>query len=250
VLQRIDSRLALIEESLRDPPGGLSNDDIRGLVPPDRRGADKKKPRPRADEKPPKKEDEPVKRDDELPGAGRPVRRGGAGVVGPVGLGGFANVLMFLCAAVLLVVVALAAVLVVRQWLASRRQRLPRLAGVLAPEPEDYLDQPDQQNVQSLWQQADDLARAGNFLAAVRVLYLSVLALLHQAQLIRYERTRTNGEYVDQLRPRQALQRPFLSLTGLFELKWYGERACQPDDYQSCRGLAEEIRGGVATAAL
>jgi membrane peptidoglycan carboxypeptidase len=31
---------------------------------------------------------------------------------------------------------------------------------------------------------------------AVRTLYLAVLALLHQGGLIRYQRTRTNGEYV------------------------------------------------------
>jgi Domain of unknown function (DUF4129) len=65
---------------------------------------------------------------------------------------------------------------------------------------------------------------------------------LHQARLIRYERTRTNGEYADQLRRRLALHRPFLGLTGVFEVKWYGERTCQAQDYQVCRELAEELR--------
>lgn len=242
VLEQIDGRFGLLEESLRRPAGqeGLSKSDIRALLPPDARS--QKKPR-RPEETTKKKEEEKVLRDDELREF-RPVQGGGGGVVGPVGLGGAAPVLMYLCLGVLVVAVVLAIVLVLRQWLQNRTKAAPRQAGLSEPEPEDLLAEPDQQNVQSLWRQADELARAGNFLAAVRTLYLSVLALLHQSSLIRYERTRTNGEYADQLRPRGAtVHSPFVRLTGLFELKWYGERACQPDDYQACRGLAEELRG-------
>ena len=66
-------------------------------------------------------------------------------------------------------------------------------------------------------------------LEAVRSLYLAVLSLLHRQHLLRYEPTRTNGEYV--LQVRLAPQAPpelhavFEGLTGLFEGKWYGERA-------------------------
>ena len=79
-------------------------------------------------------------------------------------------------------------------------------------------------------------------------LYLAVLALLHRGTFIRYELPRTNGEYADQLRPRRALHRPFLGLTGVFEVKWYGERACAAEDYRACRELAEEIRVGSLAA--
>ena len=101
----------------------------------------------------------------------------------------------------------------------------------------------------ALWQQADDLARQGQFLEAVRRLYLGVLALLHRANLIRYERTRTNGEYVRQLRlaaeAPTSLHAPFRRLTMLFDDKWYGERDCAGQDFNACRALAEEIRSGV-----
>ncbi len=80
----------------------------------------------------------------------------------------------------------------------------------------------------------------------MRTIYLAVLALLHQGGLIRYERMRTNGEYADQLRPRRLLHRPFLGLTGIFDVKWYGERACAAEDYAACRELAEEIRTAAA----
>ena len=70
---------------------------------------------------------------------------------------------------------------------------------------------------------------------------LGVLVLLHRANLIRYERTRTNGEYANQLRPHADLHEPFYNLTGVFEAKFYGERTCQPEDYTACRGIAENI---------
>jgi len=134
------------------------------------------------------------------------------------------------------------------QWWQHRSKAAPRKEGTLRERPEAYLEEPDQQNVSELWQQADARARTGDFLGAVRTIYLAVLALLHQARLIRYERTRTNGEYADQLRPRRALHRPFLGLTGVFEVKWYGERACAAEDYRACRELAEEIRVGSLAA--
>ncbi|MBV9122772.1 MAG: DUF4129 domain-containing protein, partial [Planctomycetes bacterium] len=71
------------------------------------------------------------------------------------------------------------------------------------------------------------------------------LALLHRANLIRYERTRTNGEYVQQLHERPEVQREFRRLTRLFEMKWYGQRSCQPADYNACREMVEKIRDEV-----
>jgi hypothetical protein len=103
-----------------------------------------------------------------------------------------------------------------------------------------------QQSMAALWRRAEDLAGKGDYLEAVRFLYLAMLGLLHRSNLIRYERTQTNGEYLQQLRQSAAapttLQQPVSRLIRLFEEKWYGERECQPTDYQACRGLAEEIR--------
>src|SRR5262249_48717593 len=121
-------------------------------------------------------------------------------------------------------------------------------------------DEPVHRDPAGLWRQADELARAGNFLGAVRALYLGVLALLHQGGLIRYERTRTHGEDAEQRRARRgprsavprrggALHGPFCRLTGWLEVKWYGERSCREDDYRACRGLAEELRRGAEQPA-
>ena len=112
------------------------------------------------------------------------------------------------------------------------------------PPAEEYLDNPDQQDVRGLWHRADELARAGRFLEALRTLYLGLLALLHQSHLIRYERTRTNGEYADQLRSQTHLHPLFVDVTSIFELKWYGERACAGPEYATCRDIVTRLESG------
>ncbi len=248
ILEDIDARLAMLEDSLAQPRRADNDDEpstdrIKGLVPP-ARATDKRKSQKVDDAKDKKKERRQPEEKDEAPVNEIP-RPGGPRVVGPVtGLGGIATVLLYILVGLgVAVLVASIAFVLAKLW-QSRGKALPRQAGNLAARADDYLEDPDKQDPSQLWRQADEKARAGDFLGAVRTLYLAVLALLHQGGFIRYERTRTNGEYVDQLRRRTGLQRPFLGLTGLFEVKWYGERACEPDDYRRCRELAEEVRTG------
>jgi hypothetical protein len=103
-----------------------------------------------------------------------------------------------------------------------------------------------QMDPQTLWREADRLAREGNRLEALRHLYAALLGLLHRGGLIKLESARTNGEYVRQLQRSSPESSPladhFAHLTGTFEWKWYGEKACQPDEYDDCRGQAEQIR--------
>jgi hypothetical protein len=244
LLDNLDTQLALIEESLTRPrregqPEEPPTDYLKSLVPPDPHGQVKKKKVQPKDE--PKKD--PIDDDKGGPGAGG-GGFAGPGVVGPgVGsVGAAAGPLLVLLIGLGTAVVIAGIGYAVYQWWLNRPQAKPQTQGALGPKAHDFLEDPDKQNVSRLWQEADALARAGDYLGAVRTLYLAVLALLHQARLIRYERTRTNGEYADQLRRRQALHRPFLGLTGVFEVKWYGERTCQAQDYQACRELAEELR--------
>jgi hypothetical protein len=243
LLDSLAAQLALIEDSLtrprregnRDAP---TTDELKGLVPPDPHGKVKKKVAPKEE---PKKD--PIE-DDKGGGGGGGGGFAGPGVVGPgVGSVGAAAyplliLLIGLGAAVLVAGIGYA----LYQWWLSRSKAKVNAQGTLSAKAHDFLEDPDQQNVSQLWKDADARARAGDYLGAVRTIYLAVLAMLHQARLIRYERTRTNGEYADQLRRRSTLHRPFLGLTGLFEVKWYGERSCQAQDYQACRELAEELR--------
>jgi Domain of unknown function (DUF4129) len=246
LLDDLDARLALVEESLSRPrragnADAPSKDHIKGLVPPEKRSTTRTKSH--VDERNEKPKDRQRVDDDKEPGDGF-GKRVGPGLVGPTAVGGAANALLVLLIALGVAVLVAGVSYLVYQWWQERPKAKPRQAGALSPNADDFLDDPDKQDPAQLWRQADQLGRSGDYLGAVRTIYLAVLALLHQAGFIRYERTRTNGEYADQLRPRALLQRPFLGLTGVFEVKWYGERACASDDYRRCRELAEEIRVG------
>ena len=118
--------------------------------------------------------------------------------------------------------------------------------------PGNDFPRPDEGAGPSLWRQADELAAQGRHLEALRVLYGAVLALLHRRHFIRYEVTRTNGEYIEQVRlaaeAPPGLRVPFERLTTLFEGKWYGARACDGSDFAVGRGLADEVRGLTGSA--
>jgi hypothetical protein len=250
VLTKLDQRLALVEESLEprnaeNATPTRSKEEIKGLLSPNPEDAGHpeapKRPPPRPEEQEIKR---PAVRDDASPRSReRPEQRG---LVGPRQSGGAESLLWML----LLGLAVAGVVFLLLHGRERRAQAKPRAAPVARPAPllDDVLSRPDRQTAEDLWRRADELARTGQLREAVRTLYLAVLALLHRANHIRYERTRTNGEYVHQLRARTELHQPFERLTALFEVKWYGERSCTTEDYQACHGLAEAVRAGVGRA--
>jgi hypothetical protein len=251
ILGNLDRRLALLEESLSvpEPPansGGVTKDQLRALLPPDVDDDRKpeKKPEPKEKERPKaKEEDQPVRRVD--PARERPPPQPRPTPAPSASSGEGLGSMQWLLLVVAAVVVVLLAVFLNRR---ERKATAPKVETAKPPAKElsleSLLSQPTRV-LENLWQQADDLARAGQCLEAVRTLYLAVLMLLHRSGLIRCAPMRTNGEYVRQVRSKEEVYRPFRGLTGLFEVKWYGERACQPADYDTCRRLAESVREGV-----
>jgi hypothetical protein len=256
VLSDLDRRLELIEESLggsaRDekaPGRRLSSEELKKLLPAEEEANDQESRPVRKPRQPPhdKKMERRVEKED--PEADAPGRAGprGPGMVGPHPEGGFGAFGWLILGGIF---VATLVVATVQFW--QRRQQQPakpvtQQSGVAVPSLENILTNPHEFSVTGLWREADDLARAGRGREAVRTLYLAVLALLHRASLIRLERTRTNGEYLRQLRSRDTLHTPFAGMTNLFEIKWYSENTCEPTDYQACRALAEEIRDEVSS---
>ena len=187
-----------------------------------------------------------MRRDNDEPEEGdQPAARGPA-LIAPQPAGGFGPLMWAILAGVLLAVVAVACVLLLRQRSQTPAAAPVETGKVKASGLDDFFNRPELPAAAALWKQADRLAAEGHHREAVRTLYAAVLALLHRANLIRYEPTRTNGEYAAQLRAggqaAEEIHEPFRKLTRLFEVKWYGERACQPEDYDTCRGLAEEVR--------
>lgn len=84
-----------------------------------------------------------------------------------------------------------------------------------------------------LIKQGQQMAKEGNFRAALRFLFLAVLKRLDEAQVIAYERNRTNAEYLRMLRARQlpSLYEMMASLVRDFDLFWYGQRPATEEVY-------------------
>jgi hypothetical protein len=240
VLAALDDRLALLEEALPEPAAEAnrpSAEELRRLL----RSPPEDGPEPAArrekPEKPPEKRED-VRRDNPGPrarnegpaaeGAGPPLE---LGQTGWLLLGG--------------VLAALLAAGVVF-WLRRRRPATEprRTAGVKGPAAVEPA--PHEQPAALLWRRAEELARSGAFLEAVRGLFRAVLSLLHARGLLHYQPTRTNGEYLREVRlaPQAppSLHEPFARLTRFFEGKWYGERDCDAAGYDACHRLAEEVR--------
>jgi hypothetical protein len=176
-------------------------------------------------------------------------RRSSSGAVGPQGGGGGFGRLGWLLLLGVALAVLLAAAL--RFW-SSRRGPKPAPARReetrgQPPPPEE--EPPHEQPAGVWWRRAEEHASAGRHLEGVRCLYRAVLSALHTRNLLRYEPTRTNGEYVRQVRlaphAPPELHAPFERLTDSFEAHWYGSVPCAAEDYSACRRLAEQVRGQV-----
>jgi hypothetical protein len=246
VLDDLHRRLTLLEDSLATPRREPVQDVKSLLRGTEARKRDRAHPREKFEEerKEPKREE--AHRDD--PEANGPHVRGGGGgprVSAPGGGGGFSILGWVLLAGLGLAVLIVALVLFLKR---PRDPRAPKAMAATGVETtaDSESKQVLEESPTELWRQAEALAGEGRFREAVRGLYLAVLSLLHRQHLIRFEPTRTNGEYVRQVRlSEQApteLHDPFHRLTNLFEAKWYGERPCETGDYRACHTLAEEIQ--------
>ena len=247
LLEDIDQRLGLVEESLaaegNDPP--LTREQLRALLPPDARERSQQ-PEPKAEEPAKPEEPPPVRRMDPAPQRREAPARPQTETIPREQSQGLDGNGWSLLAGLLLAVGVTA-------WVLSRREAVPAQPPKVVAAPEELtleaVLRESRRTPADLWRQADELARTGKCLDAVRTLYLAVLLALHRAGLIRVASTRTNGEYLSQVRSREDIYRPFRGLTGLFEVKWYGERACAAEDYAACRRLAEAVRASAEAGA-
>jgi hypothetical protein len=92
---------------------------------------------------------------------------------------------------------------------------------------------------------AEQFVREGQWRLALRALYLALLVTLHQRGIIRYERERTNGDYVGALSG-NPVREPFASLTVLFDQAWYGNKPFDALSYQAAQGWARAVEEAAA----
>lgn len=94
-------------------------------------------------------------------------------------------------------------------------------------------------------QRAEELAKARLFKDACRAVYLSVIYLLDEKQVLNFAPTRTNYEYYYALSGKDSLQRGFRRLSDLVEIMWFGNYVAEENDFKDCMQLSETIERDV-----
>lgn len=116
------------------------------------------------------------------------------------------------------------------------RRGVARTARAAPPGPEDGL------TARGAFDQAGDLARAGDSRSAVRYLYLAALLWLDERDLLRYDRALTNREYLDRVRDNPALQRRLAPIVATFDRVWYGHAPLSREELAQFTQDIERLR--------
>jgi Domain of unknown function (DUF4129) len=85
-----------------------------------------------------------------------------------------------------------------------------------------------------LFEAAMAAAQAGDFRAAVRKLYISLLYELSERSLIELDESATNHEYLARLAHFEPLVAPVSAMTDRFDVSWYGMFPTSQEEFSTC----------------
>lgn len=91
-------------------------------------------------------------------------------------------------------------------------------------------------------QRAQTLSEKGDYRNAIRYLYLSSLLVLDEQGLLRYDRSRTNREYLRSISSKPDLMNPLRDVIDVFDRVWYGYESVDEKTYQSYIRHVDELR--------
>jgi len=94
----------------------------------------------------------------------------------------------------------------------------------------------------SAMQRAQTLSNQGDYRNAIRYLYLSSLLVLDEQGLLRYDRSRTNREYLRSISSKPELANPLREVIEVFDRVWYGFDSVDEETYQSYVKHVDELR--------
>lgn len=139
----------------------------------------------------------------------------------------------------LLVSLAAAALLVLVFWYVASQL----LAG-LAPESRlDELGADDAPiSAGQAFERAQTLSAGGDLRSAVRYLYLATLLTLDEQGQLRYDRTRTNREYLTSVAQSPRLATTLGDIVDVFDRVWYGQQTLEPDAYDRYADQVQALR--------
>lgn len=92
---------------------------------------------------------------------------------------------------------------------------------------------------------ADEKARSGDHRSAFRLVYLATLVALDTGGILRFDRSKTNWEYLRALRSagRSDIYDAMQPLTRDFDRLWYGFATALPEDYLRARQQFQQLTG-------
>lgn len=94
----------------------------------------------------------------------------------------------------------------------------------------------------SALKRAESLSMRGDYRNAIRYLYLSSLLVLDEQGLLRYDRSRTNREYLRSVSSKPELAKPLRDVIDVFDRVWYGFENVDEQTYQSYVKHVDELR--------
>jgi hypothetical protein len=100
----------------------------------------------------------------------------------------------------------------------------------------------EQLTAETALKRAQTLSTGGDYRMAVRYLYLSTLLIMEERGLFRYDRAKTNREYLRSLQERPELALILKDVVEVFDRVWYGFQPLSKSDYSQYQTRVEALR--------
>lgn len=95
---------------------------------------------------------------------------------------------------------------------------------------------------ESALQKAKDISRGGDYRTAVRYLYISSLLTLDERGLMRFDRSKTNREYLRSVAAFPQLSAPLREVIDVFDRVWYGFQPLDEENFQHYAEKVDQLR--------
>ena len=107
---------------------------------------------------------------------------------------------------------------------------------------EDDLEAAENLTSEGASQRAATFSGEGNYRTAIRYLYLSALLILDERGLLRYDRSKTNREYLRGVANTPGLVGPLQQVVDVFDRVWYVFESIDQERYQAYLDQVDELR--------
>lgn len=108
--------------------------------------------------------------------------------------------------------------------------------------PPQVEDADENLTAQTALTRAQTLSRQQDYRSAVRYLYLSTLLILDEKGVFRYNRSRTNREYLQSVANKPEVAPVLTDVVEVFDRVWYGYEPIDDEQYHQYQGRVEKLR--------